>query len=211
MLVTALIWKTNCFFPNQLCIILIYPFSNIHYILRLKMSQSDFELNSQAPTFTPKIYTSEEIKEKLRDCIKISKENYETIEYNTQIRYYKTTGEFKGGGYIMSNPKTSNDGRMYLLLKSGKYGGKKNVIWTLYYDDINQLFIKPSAEYVLIRKELDKQSADIQDAFNKVSGHIKKLYTRIKKIESMDDNASVITGMTQMSDFMRHATIEEES
>lgn len=179
------------------------------------MSISDFEAHSTVGSVTPfvaKVYTLEEIKEKLRGCVKISNEKWDTIEYGTQIRYFKKNGDFKAGGYVVGSNKITKEGKKYFLLRGGKYGGKNSVMWSLYYDDITKLFIQPSTETILIRDELKKKANadDVQDAFNKVASMLKKYSSRLKKLESMDDNASVATGVTVMSDFLKHKTEPEE-
>ena len=68
-------------------------------------------------------------------------------------------------------------------------------------------------DYQIMDLKLKQRDKETQEAFNKVATYIKKIYTRIKKIEqnTNDDNASVASGVTYMSDFLKHKQeVEEE-
>lgn len=172
--------------------------------------ESDFERHVNP---TPKVYTEKEIEEKLQGYIPVLKNRLDTLEFNSHIRYYKTNGEFKCGGFIYLNPKTTKEGETFMVLKSDKFRSKGAVMWSLYYKDIKKLYVKTGMDYQIMDLKLKQRDKETQEAFNKVAAYIKKIYTRIKKIEqnTNDDTASVASGVTYMSDFLKHKQeVEEE-
>lgn len=158
---------------------------------------SDFEKHT-----APVTYTKEEIKEKLKCYISVDRDRFDTLEFNSHVRYFKKSGEFKCGGFVYINPKVTKEGHQYMLLKSDKFRSKGVVIWTLYYDDIEKLYVKTGVDYHMATTQLNRRDKELQDAFDKIAIYIKKIYTRLKKLEQSSDDTK--SNATRMSDFMIH-------
>lgn len=161
---------------------------------------SDFEKHSQCSHRTaPR--TVEDIQEKLRSYVKVDRERYDCLEFNSHVRYFKSNGDFKCGGFVYINPKVTTEGRKYMLLKSDKFRTKGAVVWTLYYDDINKLYTKTGSDYQMVLELLNKRDEENRENLNKIATHLRKLYTKIRKLEDNTDGASVTSCV---SDFMKH-------
>ena len=165
------------------------------------MSEYDLsqkKLPKSVPTlYTRKIYTPDEIKDRLRGYIKVPKGQYNNIRYNSHVRYYRADGSFSGGGFVnLSHRPGKDDDKEYMQLKSNMFNGKKGLTWMLDYDNIQELYVQESAELTYYKKQLKNVESQTQEGFNTITDHLKKIYKRIKRLEQNLDNVSVMTGPT---------------
>lgn len=162
-------------------------------------------------TYPKKIYTEEEIKEKLEGYIKVPRSQYQNLRHNNHIRYFKIDGSFNGGGFVnMPFVEGKKEDKGYMQLKSNLFNSKKGLVWMVDYDNVKELYVQTSPDLKFFKKELEKRDQDVKEGFEKIAMHLKKIYSRIKKLEASDNasnvsNASMITGATNLSADIKYA------
>lgn len=170
--------------------------------------------------YTRRVYSTEEIKEILKDYIEISKSKIETLKPgSTRICYIRADdNSFCRGGFINVNPiERKDDGERYLQLRGNvRKTGKGNVIWLVPYSGIVRIWIYASAEYEYARQEIQKvarrQKEELSTLVDKISIHLRSLKKEIKELKkevkllkegnaNVDDTQSTASGKTNFTDF----------
>lgn len=174
--------------------------------------------SSVASVYVKKIYTEEEIRDKLRDYIFVPKDQYKNLRFNSHVRYYKSDGSFNGGGYINLTAKEGKDeGKTYMQLKSNIYNAKKGISWMVDYDNIDKLYVQASPDLLEYKKYCRALEDYMRDGFGKIGTYLGKLDKRIKRLESYvanngGDNMSTITGgMTNVSQDLKCMPVQQAS
>ena len=159
------------------------------------LSNKKIPSNVPSVSYTRRVYTPDEIKERLVGYIKVPRSQYSNLRYNSHVRYYRSDGSFCGGGFVnLSHRPGKDEDKEYMQLKSNMFNGKKGMSWMLDYDNIKELYVQESAELTYYKKRLKSIESQTQDGFDKITLHLKKIYNRIKKLEQNMDNASIMTG-----------------
>ncbi len=145
-------------------------------------------------------YTDSEIEEKLKGYREVKKDEYDSIKYGSHVRYVRTDGIFRCGGFVTVNPIKSNDNKYYIRLRSDIRTRNKNTIhWLVPYDDIDKLYTKINPEYEIIRSELATIVSYNKMCFTKIIDKINRLNNKIDQHISTcgnDDNMSVYSKLT---------------
>ena len=153
-----------------------------------------FDLEKRKPAgpvrqMPKRLWTEEEQAEKLVNYSEIDSEFWEAIKYGTYIRYYLKTGEFKAGGLVSKNPfdfkpHDSNVEKRFIKLHNAFSDKAKDYIqWTVAYEDIAKIYIKPDASVLMVMKTLETAVRGLNENIRKLAEHSKKLDARIALLE----------------------------
>ena len=146
-------------------------------------SQPSFDLSksvSNAPRkYKPKTQlTEEEKKSKLAGYVRIDKEFWTFVKYNSHIRYIKVTGEFVTGGFVAKNPlviapnakgdQDADQASSHIKLRNSFNPKIKGYLeWMVSYKDIAHLYVKSDAVSLQLQKDLRSAVKQLNDNINK--------------------------------------------
>jgi len=127
------------------------------------------------------VYTREEQKEKLHGYVEVPREHWRFLRYGRHVRYIKTDGEFKIGGFIAKNSvettKTDElETEEMMMLSSSMGRGPGTGIWKVKYDDIGFLYAKMNGVETSIQK-------NVEDIVRQMSKHLKEIMRRLDRLE----------------------------
>ena len=168
--------------------------------------------------YTRRVYSSEEIKEILKDYIEVHKNKYVSLRAgHTRVCYIRADdNSFCRGGYITVNPIEKKDGsETYMQLRGNiRKSGKGNVMWLVGYSGISKLWVFCGAEFEYAKSEIkrseQKQRNELAHLVDKISQHLRNLKREIrdlkrevKKLKDGDgaDDISVASGQTALTNF----------
>ncbi len=158
-----------------------------------------------------KKYTTEEIKDKLKGYVLVPREDFEQIPSGSHVRYIRSDGVFRAGGFVTCNPGISGDGRLYIVLRNDIRSKASNLVtWTVFYDDLSEIYIKNAyggqgnpqadAKIMVLSSSLERAEKRIEEVIAATNRNISKLNDKIKKLERMvvSDEQSVYSGATSI-------------
>lgn len=186
-----------------------------NYNLSKKAKNLDSNKDIPNKTYTKRVYTTEQIKEILKDYVEVPHSKYESLKMgNTRICYIrKGDSSFCRGGFITMNPIEKKDGsETYVQLRGNiRKSSKGNVIWMVPYSAIAKLwvFCGPEFEYAKaeIKKSEYKQRKELSNIVDKVSTHLRNLKQEMRelkkeiKILKNVDNQSITSKSTRSTSF----------
>jgi hypothetical protein len=125
--------------------------------------------------------SEEEQRKKLEGYIRISKEGWKYIPYNSHIRYIETAekgGKFRSGGFVGSNSIVSEEHGRRIKLKNSLFkNGNAYREWIVNYSDIEHIYCKISGNEFTIQQ-------DMKTITTTLLAEIKALNNRISKLEN---------------------------
>ncbi len=155
-----------------------------------------------------KKYTPEEIKEKLKGYTSVPRVDFEQIPSGSHVRYIRSDGVFRAGGFVTCNPGISGDGRLYMVLRNDIRSKASNLVtWTVFYDDLSEVFVKNAygqggsdARILELSAALERAEKRIEDVIAATNRNMVKLNDKIKRLEKMvvSDEQSVHSGATSI-------------
>ncbi len=158
-----------------------------------------------------KIYTPEEIRDKLNGYTLVPKKDLESIPSGSHVRYIRSDGVFRAGGFVTCNPGISSaekGGGLYMVLRNDIRSKAVGLVtWTVYYDDLKEVYVKNSfgsAEVDIKIKNLaeaiERTEKRMDDIISAVNRNILKLNDKIKKLERsmVNDDQSYVSGATSI-------------
>jgi hypothetical protein len=141
------------------------------------------------PPPPPRVWSEEEIKQKLAGYILIPPHLWEQIRYGTHVRYFDKTRGFRSGGFVVRNPiesaKPGAAPKRYMKMQNG-YNDKargKHAEWLCCYDDIERIYVKPDATTLAILQTLEQAVAGLNANNRKLAEYAKKLEARVAALE----------------------------
>ena len=157
-------------------------------IIRDTNIQSPFNIDSKKVGGAKKntlefVLTDQERKDKLINFIEVPQDQIKEIRPGTYARYELKTGEYRPGGVVLENPLVTTNEYTKESISSIKFysGVKKNrVEWTLRYEDIGHIYVKPTLPTILSNKR-------IKESVGKLNSNIKTLVERIERLEKKID------------------------
>ena len=120
---------------------------------------SKFDLGEEAAP--ARILSDEERAIALAGFIEIPEDKWPSINGGARVKYDSKTKGFRHGGIVTSNPTTfTPKGKseeitvMWLESMATKTDGKK-MSWSVSYDELISVYVKPSVEYVMLMERLE--------------------------------------------------------
>lgn len=159
-------------------------------------AKNPFDLAARAAADAPnrhqpaRVWTPEEQAEKLDGYIEIDPEFWDTIRYGTHMRYYLKTGEYRSGGFVLKNPfdtTPANENREVRYIKlQNNFDAKAPgyMQWTVAYDKIGRIFIKPDAGVLMVMRSLERAVEKINKNTQKLAEVAKQHETKIAQLAS---------------------------
>jgi hypothetical protein len=152
--------------------------------------KNPYNLAAKKPAGPPRevkgrIWTPEEQKEKLRDYIEMSRADWEKIKRNTHMRYY-TKGEFRTGGFVLSNPfsykprDSPKEVAAFKLQNNINSKAPGYAVWTAPYESVDRVFVKMEPGTIALRDQLETILQDVSAGLN---GNIRKLAEQIVALD----------------------------
>ena len=195
---------------------------SVKYDLEEKADKIRNDNNVPNKKYTRRVYSSEEIKDILKDYIEVSKNKYSSLRAgHTRVCYVRADdNSFCRGGYITVNPIEKKDGsEIYMQLRGNvRKAGKGNVMWLVGYSGMARLWVFCGAEFEYAKSEIkrseNKQRAELAHLVDKISQHLRNLKREIRDLKRElkklkdgdgdgdgDDAASAISNQTALTNF----------
>lgn len=138
-------------------------------------------------------YTDDEIQQKLDGYVNVPQDQWESIKVGIHVRYIGKDGKFRLGGFVVLNPRLGNPDehgmcKRYILLRSS-INPKDRRQWMADYENISQMYVKLSQEYICYVKPL----LDYHEAC------IRTLHKKIIALERYNRNDDMISDMSKLS------------
>ncbi len=137
-----------------------------------------------------KVWTDAEIEDRLRGYAKVPPELWRNIRNGTHVRYRLTNGEFRGGGFIRTNPidrraTADEEPNEAFLLQSGFTPMAKGYLkWAVSYSEISELWMKSDAGLMQIQKQMDDCLARLKQCQDQINREMERVHENMKKLTS---------------------------
>jgi hypothetical protein len=105
------------------------------------------------------------------------------------VRYTAKTGEFRSGGFILSNPVDVKAGsaeatKRYFRLQNGfNRTSRDHLIWTVAYENIEYLYAKASGIELALQLDLKTVATTLDAKIRRLADYTRKLEQRIGELE----------------------------
>lgn len=147
-----------------------------------------------------KQYTDEEISKMLDGYIQIPFELWDYIPTGAHIRYVKTNGEFKPGGFVR-NHYISNEGKKMIMLETRpfvKHNVKQNeqpgyFTFSIAYDNTKTIFKKYPRDAFIEIHMISASLAKKKEQIENLQKDVKKLTMIIGKLNNEIEKRSMST------------------
>lgn len=137
----------------------------------------------------PVALTEAEQKEKLEGYMSIPKEYWPNLKYGTHLRYIETSGEFRGGGFVLQNPHdikprgSTTEKRFIKMMNNFSRQSGDHKEWIVAYEDIEYLYAKGSGTEMTILRDLRTAITGMDANVRRLAEYAKGLEKRIGALE----------------------------
>jgi hypothetical protein len=133
--------------------------------------------------------SAEEQREKLTGYIEIQPDAWPYIKSETHMRYYTKKDGYRSGGFVTSNSlKKMGDGPdntpQFFKIRSSYNKTDASPVWTVKYENIDKIFIKPDAGTLFVQDNLVFAAAGFNEINKKLTLKIKDLESRLRALEA---------------------------
>lgn len=130
-------------------------------------------------------YTDEQKRDMLTDYVEIPIDLLPYIRYGEYVRY-ETATAFNPGGLVLKNPLVLAQGtgsKNVLQLHAGKIGAAGYKKWSIPYDDLRHVYIKPNAITRVMMRNLDRIGASFDLNLKNIRDYLGELNSRLERLE----------------------------
>lgn len=131
-------------------------------------------------------YTDEQKHDMLKDYVEIPLDLIEYIRYGEYVRYEVADGTFNPGGLVFKNPMpvvNGGEAKKLLQLHAGKPGAAGYKKWTVAYDQLAHVYIKPNAITRVMMRNIEKVAVLLDRNAATMREYMAELNARLEKIE----------------------------
>ncbi len=131
-------------------------------------------------------YTDEQKRDMLKDYVEIPLDLIEYIRYGEYVRYEVVDGTFNPGGLVFKNPMpvvNGGEAKKLLQLHAGKPGAAGYKKWTVAYDQLAHVYIKPNAITRVMMRNIEKVAVLLDRNAATMREYMAELNARLEKIE----------------------------
>jgi hypothetical protein len=127
-------------------------------------------------------------RKKLEGYVKVPPHYWPFVKYATHARYLEKTGEFRGGGFVLKNPfdtvvQGGGAPKRFIKMQNNFGRGAGHKEWIVAYEDIAHLYAKASGVELTIRDDVKDVVKKINENFETLAAHHKKLERRLEALE----------------------------
>ena len=136
-----------------------------------------------------RMWTAEEVAEKLGGYLEVPPEYWEQIRFGTHVRYFSKTEGYRPGGFVSRNPfdvkpKGGTVEKRYMRLQNGFNPKDKGYVsWIVDYESLAKVYLKPDAGVMVMMKSLEIAVQGLNANVRKVAEYAKKLEQRVAALE----------------------------
>ena len=128
-------------------------------------------------------YDAEDRENMLKIYILVPQGIYQNVAFRSHVRYVDKKGTFYAGGYVIANTVEAGGDRRKLVLRNTLNPKMaKSISWTLWYDNIDQLYVKGTTATQALQTHLMTVSQKINENFQVLAKRLESLTAAVNEI-----------------------------
>ncbi len=118
----------------------------------------------------------------------VPREFWPAIRHSTHIRYVRTDGKYRSGGFVQKNPmvpdRGQGRGKQFIKLQNGFYPRAQGyVTWPVAYEDLAEVYVKMDAVALANQQNVEAVVRRLNANITKMAAHVNTLESRIRNLE----------------------------